>query len=255
MFSSADAYDRYVGRYSPKLARELIAIAGLHPGQAALDVGCGPGALTTALVDVLGEQNVSAVDPSPAFVEACHRRLPGVRVETARAEALPFDNAEFDATLAQLVVNFMTDALGGASEMRRVTKPGGVVAAAVWDYGEGMTLIRTFWDSAAAVVPGRGASDEQQMRYATPTELRDLWDAVGLIDVNVTSASVSADYANFDDLWAPLEAGVGPAGAFTVSVDADTRSTLKRELARRLRVGDEPFELSARAWVVTGRVP
>lgn len=255
MFTAVDAYDRYVGRYSPKLARELMAAAGVRPGQSALDVGCGPGALTSALVDLLGAENVAAVDPSAAFVEACRQRHPGVRVEVATAEALPFPNAQFDAALAQLVVNFMSDAVAGVAEMRRVTRPGGVVAAAVWDYGDGMTLIRTFWDAVSATAPNQAHRDEQHMRYATPTELRDLWDTVGLIDVSVAGAMVSADYINFDDLWSPLEAGVGPAGAYTVSLDAEPRSALKKELARRLGVSDQPFELSARAWVVTGRVP
>lgn len=255
MFTSADAYDRYVGRYSPKLAQEIMAAAGVRPGQSALDVGCGPGALTSALVAVLGAENVAAVDPSDAFVEACRRRHPGVRVDVASAESLPFGNGEFDAALAQLVVNFMKDALAGVSEMRRVTRSGGIVVAAVWDYADGMTLIRTFWDAVSATSPGRGYHDEQQMRFATPTELRDLWDTIGLTDVAVSPVSVTADYQDFEDLWAPLEMGVGPAGAYTVALNANERQTLKREMARRLGVGQEPFQLSARAWVVTGRVP
>ena len=255
MFTAVDAYDRYVGRYSPGLAQELMAAAGIRPGLSVLDVGCGPGALTSALVAVLGAQNVAAVDPSAAFVEACRRRNPGVRVEVGPAESLPFGGAQFDAALAQLVVNFMRDAVAGVGQMRRVTRPGGVVAAAVWDYGDGMTLIRTFWDSVSATSQGTPYRDEQQMRYATPTELRDLWDTVGLVDVVVNGASVSAEYQNFEDLWAPLEQGVGPAGAYTVALGPEERQTLKNELARRLGVGGEAFQLNARAWVVIGRVP
>jgi hypothetical protein len=138
--------------------------------------------------------------------------------------------------------------------MRRVTRPGGAVAAAVWDYAEGMTLIRTFWDSVSATAPGQAHTDEQQMRYATPTELRDLWDTVGLTDVSVAGATVSAEYRDFDDLWSPLEAGVGPAGAYTLALDTKEREALKKEFARRLGVGEQRFELSARAWVVIGRV-
>ena len=255
MFQAVDAYDRYVGRYSPELAQRLMAAAGIRPGLSVLDVGCGPGALTSALVGLLGAENVAAVDPSPAFVEACRRRNPGVQVEVAPAESLPFAGAQFDAALAQLVVNFMSDASAGVSEMRRVTRPGGVVAAAVWDYADGMTLIRTFWDSVSATAHGAPYRDEQQMRYGTPTELRDLWDTVGLVDVVVNGASVAADYENFDDLWAPLEQGVGPAGAYTVALGADQRRILKKEMARRLGVASDPFQLSARAWVVIGRVP
>ena len=253
MFTSVDAYDRYVGRYSRQLAERLIDRAGVHPGQTALDVGCGPGALTSALVALLGAENVAAVDPSAAFADACRQRHPGVRVEVATAESLPFGNAQFDATLAQLVVNFMADAVAGVGEMRRVTRPGGAVAAAVWDYADGMTLIRTFWDSVSATAPGH-AGDEQQMRHATPTELSDLWDTVGLTDVSVAGATISADYRDFEDLWSPLEAGVGPAGAYTAALDTEDREALKKEFARRLGVSDQPFQLSARAWVVTGRV-
>jgi SAM-dependent methyltransferase len=255
MFTAVDAYDRYVGRYSPLLAEQLVAMVGIRPGQSALDVGCGPGALTASLVAMLGPENVTAVDPSAAFVEACRQRHPGARVEVAAAESLPFSNAQFDAALAQLVVNFMTDAVAGVTEMRRVTGPGGVVAAAVWDYGDGMTLIRTFWDAVSATSMGRPYRDEQQMRYATPTELRDLWDLVGLRDVSVNGATVAAEYDDFEDLWAPLEAGVGPAGAYSVALSVEGRRALKMELARRLDVSSQPFQLSARAWVVTGRVP
>jgi hypothetical protein len=148
----------------------------------------------------------------------------------------------------------MSDAVAGVGEMRRVTRPGGMVAAAVWDYADGMTLIRTFWDAVSAVAPGQGASDEQRMRYTTPTELRDLWDTVGLGDVSVSAVIVSADYRDFEDLWAPIEAGVGPAGAYTVARREEERQMLKTEMARRLGIGSDPFQLSARAWIATGRV-
>src|SRR4051794_32087806 len=127
---AAEAYDRFVGRYSPALARELIATAGLAAPARAVDVGCGPGPLTTELAALLGAENVCACDPSPPFVEACRVRNPGVRVELAPAEALPFDDDAFDGALAQLVVNFMRDADAGLAQMRRVTRPGGAVAAA-----------------------------------------------------------------------------------------------------------------------------
>src|SRR5512141_2512720 len=136
----ADAYDRYVGRYSPALARELLGFAGVAPGDHALDVGCGPGALTAALVGLLGADHVAAADPSEPFVEACRRRNPGARVELAPAESLPFADDEFDHVLSQLGVNFMADAPAGLAEMRRVTRPGGVIAGCTWDYAEGMTL-------------------------------------------------------------------------------------------------------------------
>lgn len=254
MFSSVDAYDRFVGRYSGGLARRLIGASGLRAGDSALDVGCGPGALTAELVTLLGADDVAAVDPSQAFVEACRMRNPGVRVEVGSAEELPFTDGSFDATLAQLVVNFMDDAKAGVAQMKRVTRRGGAVVAAVWDYGDGMTLLRSFWDAAAAVQETAVEKDERHMRFATANELSDLWTAVGLAEVAVSAAVISAKYEDFDDLWQPLESGVGPAGAYTAALSADRRRELRDELQRRLLVGDAPFELSARAWVVAGRV-
>jgi len=170
-------------------------------------------------------------------------------VHVATTEALPFADASFDAALAQLVMNFMSDAEAGVREMARVTKPGGTVAAAVWDYADGMTILRRFWDAAKTIDPDAG--DESQMRYCTPDSLGALWS--DLSDVRVGETIVRASYDGFEDLWAPLESGVAPSGAFTVGLDPEPRAELKRELRARLDVGDEPFELTARAWLVTGR--
>lgn len=247
--TAAGNYDRHIGRYGPALAQELIAAARLAPGGHVLDVGCGPGALTAALLRH-GAQ-VSAVDPSEPFVTACAERNPTAEVRTAAAESLPFEDDRFDAAIAQLVVNFMQDAEAGVAEMARVTRPGGVVAAAVWDYGDGMTILRRFWDAALTVDPEAG--DESQMRYCTPDELAQLWSTV-LGDVRVGETSVRASYTGFEDLWAPLESGVAPSGAFTVGLDETRRARLKDEFRARLGVGDDPFELTARAWLATGTV-
>jgi SAM-dependent methyltransferase len=251
----AEAYDRHVGRYGPELARALIAAAEVRPGARALDVGCGPGTLTTELAALLGAANVAAVEPSASFAEACRRRLPSVDVRGAAAEALPFDDAAFDHVLAQLVVNFMADARAGVREMRRVTRRGGTVAAAVWDYAGEMTLLRRFWDAAAALDPAAAARDEgRSMPFCTPNTLADLWATAGLADVRVTPVVVSAAYDGVDDLWRPLELGVGPSGAYAASLPSDQRAALKEALRRRLGVGDGPFRLTARAWIAAGRV-
>lgn len=252
----ADAYDRYVGRYSPALASELVRFAGVSAGERALDVGCGPGALTTTLATLLGADHVAAVDPSEPLVAACRERNPGVRVELARAEAMPFADHEFDHVLSQLVVNFLADAPAGLAEMRRVARPGGVIAACTWDYAEGMTLIRAIFDAAIALDPAAVEHDEgRHMRYCQPGELRDLWVGGGLHDVEVQPLTVRAAYEGFDDLWSPLEFGVGPAGAYVLSLDRPRRAALHEDLRGRLGVGDAPFELTARAWAVRGRVP
>ncbi|MEO6349361.1 MAG: class I SAM-dependent methyltransferase [Candidatus Limnocylindrales bacterium] len=250
----ADTYDRFIGRYAPALAHVLVKAAGLSPGDRALDVGCGPGALTTELVGLLGVDQVAAVDPSETFVEACRARHPGVSVQLASAESLPFPDTTFDHALAQLVVNFMTDPVAGVSEMRRVARPGGRVTAAVWDYGGEMTLLRTFWEAAAAVDPQGGTQDERNARLSTPGELRSLWTDVGLAGIEVVPAVVRAAYESFDGLWQPLEIGVGPAGAHVAALAPDVRRALRQELRDRLGVSEGPFTLTARAWVVSGSV-
>jgi SAM-dependent methyltransferase len=253
----ADAYDRHVGRYSPQLASALIEFAGVEPGMRALDVGCGPGALTAALVERLGTANVFGVDQSEPFVRACRARLPGVEVVAAPAESLPFPDAAFDAALSQLVVNFMDDPEAGLGEMMRVTRSGGVVASCVWDYAGEMTLLRAFWDAAHDVDPERAAVADEGvvMEWCGYGELAELWRAVGLHDVRFGPLVVRASYADFEDLWSPLPTGVGPSGAFCKSLDEERRGALHAAYRERLGVGDEPFQLTARAWAAAGVVP
>jgi SAM-dependent methyltransferase len=254
MFAAVDAYDRYVGRYSPSLARETIVRLGIERGNRVLDVGCGPGALTSQLVGVVGAENVAGVDPSEAFVATYRERYPGVQVHVTGAEQLPFEEASFDFTIAQLVLHFMKEPLRGVSEMRRVTRSGGKLAASVWDYGDKMTLIRKFWDAARAIDPAARAGDEVNFLYTTQTGLAELWEERGLKQVSVEPVDVSASYTDFEDLWWPLEAGVGPAGAYAAALAPEQRARLKDEFRGQLGIGagDTPFELTARAWLATG---
>lgn len=253
--ASAEAYDRFVGRYGSPLAAALVDFAGIAPGMRALDVGCGPGALTGALVERLGADSVRAADPSEPFVAACRERFPSVEVVVAQAEALPYSDDEFDAALSQLVVNFMADAEVGVAEMARVTRSGGVIAGAVWDYAGEMTLLRAFWDSAREVDPDGAAADEGAvMRWCGEGDLAELWQRAGLADVRFGALTVRAAYDDFEDLWWPLPTGVGPAGAYCKSLDDERRAGLHDAFRRRLGVGDEPFELSARAWAAAGTV-
>jgi SAM-dependent methyltransferase len=255
--ASADAYNRHVGRYGAPLAAALIAFAHVEPGMCALDVGCGPGALTAALTERLGEASVCAADPSEPFAEACRARLPGVQIVVATAEALPFADHAFDATLSQLVVNFMGDAEAGVREMARVTRPGGVVASCVWDYAGEMTLLRAFWDAAREVDRERAAvADEGAiMRWCAEGELAELWRDAGLEAVRFGQLVVRAGYADFEDLWAPLPTGVAPSGAFCKSLDDERRGALHDAYRSRLGVGEGKFELTARAWAGAGIVP
>lgn len=255
--ASAEAYDRFIGRYGASLARALIDFAGIEPGMRALDVGCGPGALAGALAAELGADHVAAVEPSPTFAQAARERLGGVEVVQASAEALPFAGGRFDAVLSQLVVNFLAEPLRGVREMARVTRPGGVVAACVWDYAGQMTLLRAFWDAAREIDPVGGAAADEGAVMALGREgaLAEQWRAGGLADVRSGAIEATARYDDFADLWAPLTTGVGPAGAYCAALDDGRRGALRGALQRRLGVGDAPFALSARAWAVAGTVP
>jgi ubiquinone/menaquinone biosynthesis C-methylase UbiE len=251
---AAEVYDRFVGRYSPELAEAMCDAAGVRPGQRALDVGCGSGALVVALAGRLGADNVAGIDPSEPFVEAALAKVPGARIEVAPAESLPFDDGEFDATLSQLVVNFLADPEQGLREMVRVTRDGGGVAGCVWDYRGEMTMLRTFWDAAAALDPD-AADEATTMRFATPDELEALWRGAGLAEVEVRPLVVAASYDDFDDLWAPFPTGVGPAGAYAAALPGEKQAALREEYARRLGDPEGPFTLPARAWCAVGSVP
>jgi SAM-dependent methyltransferase len=249
---SGSAYDRLVGRYSPALAAAMADAARIRPGKRALDVGCGPGALTAELASRLGAEHVSAVDPSAPFLEECRSRNPGVDVREGRAETLPFEDASFDAVLAQLVLHFVGDPAAAAAEMRRVLRPGGIAAACVWDFGEGMRVLRAFWDAALAIDPT--APDERStMRFGRDGEIAWLFVESGLRDVTSGALHVAADYDDFDDLWAGFASGVGPSGAFCTALDEERRERLREDLRARLGDPTGPFALEAVAWYATGR--
>jgi SAM-dependent methyltransferase len=253
MFDAVDAYHRHVGRYGDALSREHVQAAGVAPGQRALDVGCGPGVLTSHLAGILGPRNVSAVDPSEPFVNACRARVPGADVRQATAEALPDFGVAFDVVLSQLVVNFMTDPGAGVQKMRDAARPGGTVASCVWDYAEGMTMLRAFWDAALELDPD--APDEGQlMQWCSRAELSELWESHGLHDVEAGELAVGADYKSFDDYWEPFLRGVAPSGAYCAGLGPEGQTALRNACFQRLGSPAGPFSLRARAWFVRGCV-
>ena len=248
---AGDKYDRFMGRYSRELAPRLIDFARVETGMAVVDVGCGPGPLTERLVERVGPGNVAAADPSEPFVAAATERAPSADVRRAAAEELPWEDDRFDAALSQLVVNFMRDADAGVSEMRRVVRAGGLVAACTWSYGEDMEMLRGFWDTARRL--DSGAQDEgSTMGYRSVEELDELWRRVGLSDVDTDHLRVRSGYTGFDDLWKPFTYGVGPAGAYLAKLEPDQREQLRRELFERLGEPTGPFTLSATACAVRG---
>lgn len=252
-----EAYDRYVGRYGPELARELLRVTGVVAGQRALDVGCGTGALTHALAEVLGPTKVAAVDPSEEFVAACRARMPEVEVRLGAGERLPWEDDSFDAVLAQLVMDKMDDARSGVREMQRVARPAGTVSACVWDFAEGMTLLRGIWDAAVDVDAqlARSLGADRRNPCSRPGELEQLWHDAGFERVEASVIEAGADYADFDDLWYPFANGVGAPGHFHDLLDPPGRERFKLRAAERLGSPSGRFRLTAKAWCVRGDVP
>lgn len=244
----AEEYDRFMGRYSAPLAGRFAEFARIVAGRRILDVGCGPGALTTELLKRAPHGAVWAVDPSERFVAAARARHPGVRVERAAAEQLPFADQMFDAALAQLVVHFMTDPVAGLREMARVTRTGGTVAACVWDHAGGQGPLGLFWDAARALDPG--VADESRLAGARQGHLGELFRAAGVDEIEETALSVDVEHPTFEEWWEPFLLGVGPAGSYVAGLEPSRRSRL-RDLCHE-RLSAEPFTVSARAWAARG---
>lgn len=246
------AYDRFMGRYSQQLAPVFADFADVRPGQRVLDVGCGPGALTSVLVERVGADAVLAIDPSPSFVAACAARHPRANVQQGQGEDLPLDDGSVDRVLSQLVLHFVSDGAGVAAEFARVLAPGGLAAACVWDFAQGMEMLRLFWDAALAVQPD--APDEARtLQFGGPGEIAELLTAAGFEEVEEAQLSVSSSYRDVDELWSGLLEGVGPAGAFLVSLGAEEQTAVREELVARLGVPTGPFELGAVARAARGR--
>lgn len=243
---AADAYGRFMGRYAEPLAAEFLRFAGVEAGQRALDVGCGPGALTSLLVDRLGVSRVSAVDPSPPFVAAVAARCHGVDAHRGVAEQLPFPDGRFDAALAQLVVHFMRDPVAGLREMGRVVRPAGTVAACVWDLAGGTSPLSPFWSAVRELDPE--ADDESELPGTREGHLGELCRAAGLLVEEETSLTVSVAYETFQEWWEPYTLGVGPAGDYVAGLRPAARERLRARCAEAL--GPGPFEVTATAWAV-----
>jgi SAM-dependent methyltransferase len=247
---AAEAYDRFMGRYSRLLSPQLADLAGVHGDQRVLDVGCGPGALTTELVARLGPEAVSAVDPSEPFVAAARSRHPGVEVRQAPAERLPFPDRAFDAALAQLVVHFMSDPVAGLVEMARVTRRDGVVVACVWDHAGSQGPLSLFWQAARGI--DADVEDESKLAGTRAGHLAELFEAAGLRDIEQTVLTADLEHPTFEEWWEPYTRGVGPAGSYLARLDAERQAVL-RERCQAL-IPAAPFVVQARAWATRGRV-
>jgi SAM-dependent methyltransferase len=259
MFAQAREYEPFMGRWSRKLAPLLVEFAGVQDGESILDVGAGTGVLASAIAAAKPRAQVVGVEPSPAYVATARTQARSERIRylVGDAQALDFAEDTFHRTLSQLVLNFVPDPAKAVAEQVRVTRVGGVVAAAVWDYGDGMQMLRIFWEEAVALDPGAAPRDERTMPLSRHSQLSSLWLAQGLLAVGERPLTIEQRFASFDDFWRPFLGGQGPAGGYAAALAPPARDALRARLCQRLLAGqpDGPFALEARAWAVKGYVP
>lgn len=253
---TGDAYEAYMGRWSRPLARAFVE--WLRPPASAhwLDIGCGTGALTTAILDGCNPASIVGCDPSAPFVEHARKHIPDARASfvVAGADALPHRASGFDVVVSGLVLNFMPDPVATVSSIRERLRPGRIVAAYVWDYAEGMEFLRYFWDEAVAADPRAAVLDEAE-RFPLCREgaMASAFRSSGLARVEATALMIPTEFASFDDYWAPFLQGTGPAPSYATSLDPAGREVLRERLRRRLQVDvDGRIRMRARAWAVRG---
>ncbi|WP_326834650.1 class I SAM-dependent methyltransferase [Amycolatopsis rhabdoformis] len=258
-WSSGEAYERYVGRWSRRVAAAFVEGTVVPPGARWVDVGCGTGALTSAVLAAADPGLVVGIDAAEPFVAHARATVGDPRAAFAAgdAQALPVRSNGFDAAVSGLALNFVPDPPRAVAEWARAVKPGGVVAAYVWDYAEGMELMRWFWDAAAVLDPAVAELDEgRRFPLCHPDPLSRLWQRAGLTGVVVRAIGVRTAFAGFDDYWLPFLGGQGPAPGYAVQLPEEHRRALRDLLHARLPIAaDGTITLTARAWAVRGSVP
>ncbi|MFF4275285.1 class I SAM-dependent methyltransferase [Streptomyces sp. NPDC001536] len=255
VWAAGDAYERYMGRWSRLVADEFVAWLPCPPGARWLDIGCGSGALTATVAARCRPRTLLGLDASTGFVTTARAATPEpARFAVADAQALPVRNAVFDVAVSGLVLNFLTTPGAALAEAARAVRPGGLVAAYVWDYAEGMEFLRHFWAAATTVDASATAHDEsRRFPLCDPNALTDLWSEAGLTEVTVAPIDITTHFPHFDDLWSPFLSGQGPAPGYVATLSPTTREQLRRTLRDRVPAGaDGTIALKARAWAVRG---
>ena len=260
MFADAEAYDQFMGRWSRLVALRLVDFTDIPESGRILDVGSGTGSLAFAIAARQARAHVLGVDPSREYVTYAasrNRFADRVNFEVGDAQQLRFSHASFDAALSLLVFNFIPDSKKALLELRRVTKPGGKISAAVWDYGGGMRMLRAFWDAAVRIDPQADKLDEKHMPLCRAGELSALWRQCGLENIHEQSIDITMEFKSFADYWNPFLLGQGPAGSYVRRLARDRLPALRTEVYRLLALPaeDSRFVLPARMWSVRGTVP
>lgn len=256
-WESGDPYELYVGRWSRRVAPLFLEWLRVPAGRRWLDVGCGTGALSAAIVDRCSPSSVTAVEPSAGFREQAGRQLAGrVQVHSGTAAEIPLPDGCIDATVSGLVLNFVADECAALTEMARVSVRGGTIGAYVWDYAGKMQMMRVFWDSAVELDAAAAVLDEgARFPSCTPPGLTDLFTRAGLQGVQVTAIDIAMHFASFDEFWRPFLGGQGPAPAYAMALDDAARTRLRDRIRDRLpRRADGSLSLAARAWAVRATV-
>jgi SAM-dependent methyltransferase len=255
-WDSGDAYEPYVGRWSRLVAPEFLGWLAAPPGGSWLDVGCGTGALVETILSLSAPSEVVGIDPSLAYVAFASDRVndPRVRFDVGDAQALQAASATFDAVVSGLVLNFVPEPGRALSEMARVARPGGTVAAYVWDYAEGMQMMRHFWDAAGEMDSRARELDEgRRFTLCRPEPLTDLFQTAGLEKVEVRAIDVPTAFSDFEDYWSPFLGGQAPAPGYAMSLSQGRRAALRERIRASLPTNSKgEHHLIARAWAVRG---
>lgn len=258
LWASGDAYDRYMGRWSRRIAPRFLEWLSVAPGADWIDVGCGTGALSATILSHCTPRRVCGVDPTAAFVESARSQLTDRRwtVRQGQAQALPYDDNEFTTAVSGLVLNFVEDRSRAVAEMKRVVRSAGLVALYVWDYAGHMQIMRHFFDAARELDPRASEFDEGvQAPVCRPGPLMELFREAGLVDIEVQSLDLPAAFDSFEDYWTPFLGGTGSAPKYCTSLTVEAQSRLREKLRGRLPIGpDGEILLAVRAWAVKGGV-